>query len=53
MIERSRMNAKLFELRDAGTFLPVRLDPQDEAERYLLARSGFTTKVEPKKVNAS
>jgi hypothetical protein len=43
------MKAKLFELRDAGTFLPViaiKLDPEDEAERYLLARSGFTTKVE-------
>ncbi len=38
------MKSKIFEVRDAGTFLPVialHLDPHDEAERYLLARSGY------------
>jgi hypothetical protein len=38
------MTAKTFEVRDRGTFiavLTVRLDPDCEADRYLLARSGF------------
>lgn len=38
------METKMFEVRDEGTFLPViavRLDPANEAERYLLARSGY------------
>ena len=38
------METKVLEVRDVGTFLPViaiRLDPANEAERYLLARSGY------------
>jgi len=38
------MIAKTFELRDRGTFVPVlavKLEPTNEADRYLLARSGF------------
>ncbi len=38
------MEAKVFEVRDVGTFLPViaiRLNPHNEAERYLLARTGY------------
>lgn len=38
------MDSKLFELRDKGTFVPViatRLEPTGEAERYLLARTGY------------
>lgn len=38
------MIVKLFEVRDSGTFLPmiaIKLNPQNEAERYLLARSGY------------
>ncbi len=38
------MEAKVFEVRDVGTFLPViaiKLNPHNEAERYLLARSGY------------
>lgn len=38
------MTAKLFEIRDVGTFIPalaIRLDPSCEADRYLLARAGF------------
>ena len=38
------METKFFELRDAGTFIPVlcvQLDSHGEAERYLLARAGF------------
>jgi hypothetical protein len=36
--------AKTFEIRDAGTFIPmlaIRLDPVTEADRYLLARAGY------------
>jgi len=39
------MIAKTFELRDRGTFVPmlaVKLEPACEADRYLLARSGFS-----------
>ena len=38
------MIAKLFEVRDRGTFIPmlaVQCDPADENERYLLAHAGF------------
>jgi hypothetical protein len=38
------MEVKLFELRDRSTFIPVlcvRLSSRNEAERYLLARSGY------------
>lgn len=38
------MQAKAFELRDRGTFVPavaVKLDPANDAERYLLRRAGF------------
>ena len=38
------METKFFELRDAGTFIPVlcvQLDSSNEAERYLLARAGY------------
>ncbi len=38
------MTAKLFEIRDEGTLIPVmavRLKPGDEAERWLLARCGY------------
>lgn len=38
------MITKTFEIRDAGTFIPVlaiRLKPDCEADRYLLARSGY------------
>jgi hypothetical protein len=40
------MTAKLFEVRDIATFIPmlaIKLDPSCEAERYLLARSGYGT----------
>lgn len=40
------MTPKLFEVRDAGTFLvalAVKLDPSNESDRYLLGRSGFGT----------
>ncbi len=43
------MQAKLFEIRDRGTFSPVlavRLDSSSEAERYLLSRSGFGNEAE-------
>lgn len=39
------MIAKLFEVRDRGTFMPVlavQLLPSNEADRYLLGRSGYT-----------
>lgn len=39
------MIAKTFEIRDAATFIPVlaiRLDPGNEADRYLLARAGYS-----------
>lgn len=38
------MNSKLFELRDRATFVPVmvtKVEYRNEAERYLLRRSGF------------
>lgn len=38
------MKTKTFEVRDAGTFIPVlaiKLVPADERDRYLLARAGF------------
>lgn len=38
------MIVKLFEVRDSATFLPViaiKCDPANEAERYLLARTGY------------
>ncbi len=38
------MQAKTFEIRDKGTFIPmlaVKLDPGNEADRYLLARAGY------------
>ena len=43
---RSEVIAKLFEIRDAGTFIPVlavQLGPtdDDESERWLMARAGF------------
>lgn len=43
------MITKLFEVRDSGTFIPmiaIKLSPQNEAERYLLARAGFGRSVE-------
>ena len=43
------MEVKLFEVRDAGTFMPViafKLNPRLEAERYLLARSGYGMEAE-------
>lgn len=38
------MTPKLIEIRDRATFIPaiaIRLDPANEAERYLLARVGY------------
>jgi len=38
------MKSKAFELRDRGTFVPavaIKLDAANEAEAYLLRRSGF------------
>lgn len=38
------MIAKTFEVRDSATFLPVlaiKCDPANEAERYLLGRTGY------------
>lgn len=38
------MQAKTIEIRDRGTFIPVlvvRMDPDDQADRYLLFRAGF------------
>jgi len=38
------MIAKTFEIRDAATFIPalaVKLEPTNEADRYLLARAGY------------
>ena len=43
------MEVKAFELRDAGTFVPVlaiRLNPANEPERYLLGRAGYGTSAE-------
>lgn len=43
------MIAKLFEVRDAATFIPVlavKLEPTNESERYLLGCSGYGTKNE-------
>jgi len=38
------MKIKLFEIRDAATFIPaiaIQLGPDSEEERYLLGRSGY------------
>lgn len=38
------MTVKLFEIRDSGTFIPamaIKLSPQNEAEKYLLSKSGY------------
>ncbi len=38
------MEVKLFEIRDTATFIPVlavKLNPQRDEERYLLARAGY------------
>lgn len=38
------MEAKTFEVRDAGTFIPViaiRLMPENEKDMYLLSRAGY------------
>lgn len=46
------MKTKLFEVRDRGTFLPVvaiQCDPSCESERYLLARTGYSTRPETQK----
>ncbi len=43
------MESKLFEIRDAATFIPVlavRLNPNREEERYLLGRTGYGITVE-------
>lgn len=43
------MIAKTFEIRDAATFfgaLAIKLEPSCEADRYLLARSGYGTDME-------
>lgn len=43
------MTCKTIEIRDRGTMVPallVRLDPADERDRWLLARSGFGTSAE-------
>ena len=40
----SEQQVKVFEILDRMTFLPmmaIRLNPSNEAERYLLARAGF------------
>lgn len=40
------MDVKLFEVRDAATFLPImaiRLTSRNDAERYLLSRTGYGT----------
>jgi len=43
------MNAKLFEIRDRATFIPVlavKLEPLCGADMYLLARSGYGSSAE-------
>ncbi len=38
------MEVKAFELRDIGTFVPslaIRVNPHNEAERYLISRAGY------------
>lgn len=43
------MDAKTFEIRDNGTFIPalaVRLNPGNEQDRYLLGRAGYGTRPE-------
>lgn len=43
------MITKLFEIRDRATFIPaiaIKTEPAGEAERYLLGRAGYGTKVE-------
>lgn len=40
------MTIKLFEVRDAGTFIPaiaIKCNPADESERYSLGRTGYGT----------
>lgn len=40
------MDVKTVEIRDAGTFIPalaIRLDPTNEADRYLFGRAGYGT----------
>lgn len=40
------MITKLFEVRDIATYIPVmasKMDPSNEAERYLIARAGYGT----------
>jgi hypothetical protein len=42
------MNTKLFEVRDAGTFIPViatRMVSDDEKEAYLLNRGGYSRSI--------
>lgn len=44
------MKAKVLELRDAGTFLPllaVDINPDDEQQRYLMRRCGYSCSGEP------
>lgn len=44
LAKRLLMETKIFEIRDKATFIPVlaiKLSPTCEAERYLLARSGY------------
>jgi|SRR6266576_688249 len=39
------MKAKAFELRDSATFIPavaIKLEPENEAERYLMRRAGYS-----------
>lgn len=43
------MEVKLFEIRDAGTFISVvalKFNNQSEQERYLLSRAGYGTSVQ-------
>lgn len=43
------MICKTFEIRDKGTFIPVmavKLEPGGDRDRYLLARSGFSSRPE-------
>lgn len=43
---------KFFEIRDSGTFIATmafRFDPQSDAARYLLARSGYGRAIEAQK----
>lgn len=43
------MTAKTIEIRDRGTFVPalaIRLEPTNEADRYLLGRAGYSSNPE-------